>query len=289
MKRARHHHLLIGLMTLAALLALLTTQVKAGGWAVITLDHLPEAPIANQPFEVSFMVRQHGIHPMADLTPQVIATHAESGETVEATAHTLTDTGHYSTTLTLPHAGQWRWSIQAFTMETVLPELDVLAESSNNAGQNEVQAWPIWLGMVGFIGMAGSTVLWWRKRVWWTTLIVLTAGSIGAMGVAMTVNHRTAVAEKPPLVTESNLGNRLFVAKGCVTCHYHEAIETDTISLHTGPNLSTFTTSPAYLRLWLKDPAAVKPNTLMPRLNLSDAEIEALIPLFAPSPAQASK
>jgi cytochrome c1 len=41
--------------------------------------------------------------------------------------------------------------------------------------------------------------------------------------------------------------------------------------------LSNFSASPEALRLRLKDPASVKSDTWMPNLNLSDAEIEALI------------
>lgn len=284
MKRARYYSFLLGILALAALLWLVAAQVNAGGWAVITLDHLPETPTANQPFEISFVVRQHGRHLMTDLTPQVTATHLESRETVEVTAQAQKDAGRYAAVVTLPHSGRWRWSIQAFTMETIMPDLDVLAESSNRAGGNGAEDWSIWMGMLGFIGMAASTALWWRKRVWWTTLIVLTAGSMGTVGLAMSVNPQATVAEKPHLVSGSDLGDKLFVAKGCITCHYHDAIDTDTKSLHTGPNLTNFAASPEYLRLWLKDPAAVKPNTIMPNLNLSDPEIEALITLFAPSP-----
>ncbi|MCB0197547.1 MAG: hypothetical protein KDJ65_36715 [Anaerolineae bacterium] len=289
MKCARYYNFLISFIALAALLWLLAAQAQAGGWAVITLDHLPETPTANQPFEVSFMVRQHGVRPMESLTPQVTATHVDSGETVEVTADAQADVGHYLATLTLPHAGKWHWSIQAFTMDSAMPDLDVWVEASPRTTSLGSPFGPIGMGVIGLVGMVGSTVLWWRKRVWWTSLLALTAGTIGTMGIVMTVNQNVAEAEPPPLADETELGDRLFVAKGCFTCHYHDSIETDNPSLHTGPNLTTFTTSPEYLRLWLKNPAAVKPNTLMPNLNLSDAEIEALIPLFAPTPAQALK
>jgi hypothetical protein len=43
------------------------------------------------------------------------------------------------------------------------------------------------------------------------------------------------------------------------------------------PDLSNFSASPEVLRLRLQDPRLVNSNTQMPDLNLSDAEIEALI------------
>ncbi|MCB8987483.1 MAG: hypothetical protein H6661_07005 [Ardenticatenaceae bacterium] len=45
-----------------------------------------------------------------------------------------------------------------------------------------------------------------------------------------------------------------------------------------GPDLSRRCKgSPDYLRLWLHDPASVKPETVMPNLGLSSDEIETLI------------
>ncbi len=74
------------------------------------------------------------------------------------------------------------------------------------------------------------------------------------------------------------LGHRLFIAKGCVICHYHgDTYKDREFGVDIGPNLTDFTASPEYLRIWLNDPASVKPQTMMPTLKLSDAEIEALI------------
>jgi cytochrome c oxidase subunit 2 len=41
--------------------------------------------------------------------------------------------------------------------------------------------------------------------------------------------------------------------------------------------LSSRSYDPDFLRSWLKDPAAVRPGTQMPKLRLSAEEIEALI------------
>jgi cytochrome c1 len=47
--------------------------------------------------------------------------------------------------------------------------------------------------------------------------------------------------------------------------------------LNGAPNLTVYDPDPAFLRVWLRDPSAVKPGTLMPNLYLSDTEIEMLI------------
>src|SRR5262245_22614196 len=74
-------------------------------------------------------------------------------------------------------------------------------------------------------------------------------------------------------------GKALFSAKGCVTCHHHDAVAGSGIfgGEYGAPDLTAHHLDAAYLRRWLKDPSAVKPGTEMPTLGLSDEEIEGLI------------
>ena len=87
----------------------------------------------------------------------------------------------------------------------------------------------------------------------------------------------------PPLsaasvAAKAEVGQQLFAAKGCVGCHRHAAFRNQTLYFAPDgpPDLTHHPLAPAYLRLWLRDPKAVKPQTEMPNLNLDDAEIEAL-------------
>src|SRR6266550_7817248 len=45
-----------------------------GGWAAITLRELPDYLVARQPTQLTFTVRQHGVHPLTGLKPTVEAT-----------------------------------------------------------------------------------------------------------------------------------------------------------------------------------------------------------------------
>lgn len=75
---------------------------------------------------------------------------------------------------------------------------------------------------------------------------------------------------------QSAKGRDLFLAKGCVTCHKHESIRhSGQVSI--GINLSHYQPDPDFVRRWLRNPAAIRPQTLMPDLQLNEAEIEALI------------
>ncbi|MBP8251387.1 MAG: c-type cytochrome [Herpetosiphon sp.] len=69
-------------------------------------------------------------------------------------------------------------------------------------------------------------------------------------------------------------GQALFVAKGCASCHAHAAVGS---TMQVGPNLSTYRNTSEFLQAWLRDPQAVKPQTPMPNLHLSEQEISDLI------------
>jgi len=82
-----------------------------------------------------------------------------------------------------------------------------------------------------------------------------------------------------PPAADAAYGKALFSAKGCVTCHHHDAVAGSGIfgGEYGVPDLTARHLDAAYLRRWLKDPSAVKPGTEMPTLGLSDEEIEGLI------------
>ncbi|MEZ4737218.1 MAG: hypothetical protein R3E79_59820 [Caldilineaceae bacterium] len=83
------------------------------------------------------------------------------------------------------------------------------------------------------------------------------------------------VVAAQPATDAARYGRALFIAKGCNTCHLHdEAL--NTWSTESGPNLSDYQNTAEYLRVWLKDPQAIKPTTEMPDLALKVDEIEAL-------------
>ena len=88
------------------------------------------------------------------------------------------------------------------------------------------------------------------------------------------------VAAPAPAATLSDVeyGRALFSAKGCVTCHHHGAIPgSGQLGGSDVPDLTNYVANAEFLRTWLKDPRAIRPNTWMPNLELKKDEIEALI------------
>ena len=92
------------LVALVAVLALATSNTHAGGWAVVTVEHLPVQFIIGQPTELKFAVRQHGMRLVPGLTAGVSA--FADGRQVDANAQPA-EPGHYKATLTLPQQGKW--------------------------------------------------------------------------------------------------------------------------------------------------------------------------------------
>ena len=125
-------------LALSLLMALaLSIPALAGGWAVIVLDELPREVTAGVPLTVGFMVLQHGRTPMTGLTPTVTASFVNSKETLSVEANAKGKAGHYEAVLTFPQAGDWNWSIQAFTMDISMPMLTVAAPAGLLAAQPE--------------------------------------------------------------------------------------------------------------------------------------------------------
>ena len=103
------------LLTLAlpAVVAATAGAYALGGWASITLDELPDAFIVGKPTQLSFMVRQHGVTPLENITPTIDARSADGGGTVQAVAQPGKTGGQYVATLTIPRAGEWRVDVKS--------------------------------------------------------------------------------------------------------------------------------------------------------------------------------
>jgi cbb3-type cytochrome oxidase cytochrome c subunit len=84
----------------------------------------------------------------------------------------------------------------------------------------------------------------------------------------------------PSSISQVEYGRQLFIAKGCITCHYNSraasASEYWTIDMG-APNLSKFSANPEVIAMRLKDPSSVKSDTQMPNLDLTAVEIDALV------------
>ena len=83
-------------------------------------------------------------------------------------------------------------------------------------------------------------------------------------------------AQAPTALAAADRGRRLFVAKGCLTCHVHGDVSGSGV-VAVGPELTGRRLAPEYLRRFLADPSMIGSANRMPNLNLKQPEIAALI------------
>ena len=269
--------------------------VFAGGWAVITLDELTSGVVAGEPFTIGFTVLQHGRTPMTDLEPTVTAQLA-NGEKLTFFATPEGKPGYYTATLTLPESGDWEWSIQAFTMDQKMPMLNIATSSNATLTQPVVKNEPATLSMspllvVGIFALAtgfAGLVVAVRHKSRFTlglTVVCLLIGVASLIAESASPVEVEAQASSDSLnvasISQVELGQQLFVAKGCITCHANTRVpdyqDYWTIEYENATNLSNFSAHPDVLRMRLKDPTSVKSDTKMPNLDLTEVEIEALV------------
>ena len=183
-------------------------MTHAGGWAIITVDTLPDYAVAGTPVALSFMVRQHGEEPLEKLQPRIEAVSAVSGVAKVVTpARPGVGNGRYTASVTLPRAGSWTLTIRS------------------GFGPSDLK------------------------------LLPMTVVKPGAAAVT---------------VTDLDRGERLFVAKGCVTCHVDTKI---------GPALDGRRFEPTYLAGFLAKPRRINASAsmVMPNLGLDKREIASLV------------
>lgn len=249
----------ISLVLALALALVLALPVLAGGWAVITLDELPTDVVAGEPFTVGFIVLQHGRTPMTDLDPVIIARSGK--EKVTVFVKEQGKPGHYAVDITLPSVGEWEWTIQAFTMEQKMPVLSVAAPAVASASMPETKTQPVEASAVSpilivrilalGIGLVGLVFAFRKKSriaVALTALCLLVG--VGSFAVGSAVPAVEAESESlvqvasDESISQVELGQRLFVAKGCITCHSNAKVPNSddywTINLKVRPTSRIF-------------------------------------------------
>ena len=263
------------LLVVLTLSALSTIPAWGGGWAVVTLDALPASPHAGEALSVGFTVLQHGRTPLAGLSPRIVATHAESSERVQVQAIDEGALGHYAATLVLPLAGSWDWTIRAFgDVAQPMPQIRVTPAISV-APQPLTGPVAPWVFGIAAALSVGGIVLAFRRRYALAGVSVGLAVTLAAAGLAVSQPAATTAAEAAPAASSTGAG--LFLAKGCITCHVHQAVpESHDISISIGPELTQYRNDPEFIARWLADPTAVR-KTEMPNLHLSPEEIAALV------------
>src|SRR5262249_41597930 len=110
----------------------------------------------------------------------------------------------------------------------------------------------------------------------WT--VTINSGFMGNKVTLAPIPAIDAGATPPKPTIAADRGERLFIAKGCVTCHVHEEVVGSGL-VKVGPNLTPKRYQPDFLAKFLADPSIARTpgkNDIMPKLELQPVEIAAL-------------
>lgn len=241
---------------------------SAGGWAVVTLEELPAAIRAGETYSFGFTIRAHGQTPVDGLAGAagIEVVGRGPGERAYFPAQPGGRPGLYTADVTFPAAGAWELILQPGPYPVTRIDLLVVGANADTWRSRAAGRWPLLLGALALTG-AGAGLARRRGAAWSLTgPLALIAG--GALAGLLLLPAPVSGLVGPSRQSLAGEGRLMFAAKGCVSCHHHAAVPAEWSTL-IGPNLSAYRNSAEFLRTWLKDPAAVRPETAMPNLELN--------------------
>ena len=151
----------------AVAFAALTGTAYGGGWATVELGEMPSGLVADEPWRVELIVKQHGITPMSDVTPSVEITNGDVVRTFPA--RPTKEIGHYVAEVTFPTAGEWKTRLYDGFTDVVphrLSPLTVAPAGGASASAGDFP-WPqvIAIGLVALLFLGGLAATFGRPRL----------------------------------------------------------------------------------------------------------------------------
>jgi hypothetical protein len=154
---------------LALLLAFaaMAGTAHAGGWATVELGETPTGLVADEPWQVELIVKQHGVTPLDGVTPSV---KIDNGEGMVRTfaARPAGRPGTYVAEVDFPAAGTWKTRIYDGFTDAVPHRLSPLtvAPAAGSASASEFP-WPqvVMIAVVALLFLGGIAATMDRPRV----------------------------------------------------------------------------------------------------------------------------
>jgi hypothetical protein len=101
-------------VSFAILLALVSSSALAlaGGWAVTTVEGVPDDVVAGTTYTIDYTIRQHGQHPADVDNTYIQIMNGASGETLRFQGQPAGEPGAYIAEVTFPAEGAWQWQVE---------------------------------------------------------------------------------------------------------------------------------------------------------------------------------
>lgn len=147
------------LVLCTALAALVAVPVaSSGGWAAVGFEPLPDGMSAGGTWQPTIFVKQHGVTPLAGLTP-VVRISGDMGATETFIATDTGEPGVYEADVVFPTAGDWRVTIDSGFGDSSVTygPVSIGAPATGDGGIRELPA--VGLGAALLAMAAGAALL----------------------------------------------------------------------------------------------------------------------------------
>ncbi len=98
---------------------------RAGGWALNTIDTMPDVIVEGETVRIELSVRQHGVFLTDEIRPELVFT-GKNRASLKVVAHPTHRHGHFVASVTFPRAGVWQWEVTSLQPQK-MPDVVVLS------------------------------------------------------------------------------------------------------------------------------------------------------------------
>jgi hypothetical protein len=172
------------LLLAIVLLALTGSSALAGGWAVTSLDPLPDELRADALYQIGYTIRQHGQTPYPNAATSLELT-APDGRTLRFDARAGAQPGQYVAEVRFPAAGGYSWrvnqdwfGVQELGTITVLPAAPAGSPSAAALPAPATASEPALLRLALSLAAGGALVLFGMKLATVARRLVPARGSV---------------------------------------------------------------------------------------------------------------
>ncbi len=199
----RWRHLILSTTLASLTLAVLGAPVAlAGGWAVTTLDTLPNELRAGEMYPIGYTIRQHGQTPLIT-AESGIEIRAQQGGPVEWFAGTPEGPrGHYVAQVRFAESGEWEWTAvqtpfqpQPLGSISIMPARALMPQTAESAA-----AEPAPTAMTAVSSPARAATWPWPVRLGLIVAAVLSLALFACRLAVSVLPARPAVARRSPLL-----------------------------------------------------------------------------------------
>lgn len=149
---------LVVLSAVAAALAIAPSAFP-GGWATVGFEPLPDGTSAGGTWSPTIFVKQHGVTPLAGLTPVVEIYDDTTGAVARFPATASSEPGVYKADVVFPAEGDWRLTITSGFGDSQVSYGPVAIGPPGAGGGNSRDLPVVGLGVVALALLGGALLL----------------------------------------------------------------------------------------------------------------------------------